>query len=283
MSQRVFVTGATGVLGRRVVPALVAAGHTVTAVVRSEPKADAVRAAGATPVWVDLFDRDAVRAAITNHDSVAVGGVPISMAHERIATTCRRAHNRGCGCRSGDRTVHPGIDHFPYVDRGDEWIDEQCERNYYWATESTVAAEAAAADVTAAGGVGIVLRFAMLMAPDSAHTRRFVAAAKRGLFALVGKAEGFTSFVHVDDAAAAVMAALDAPAGTFNVAEPDPVRRSTHRDALAGSVGHGCDPYPAWSNVPAAAPRTASPDRIASHRIASTARCDTVVTNYSLR
>ena len=71
MGQRVFVTGATGVLGRRVVPRLVEAGHTVTAVVRSEAKAEGVRAAGATPVLVDLFDRAALRAAIAGHDGIA--------------------------------------------------------------------------------------------------------------------------------------------------------------------------------------------------------------------
>ncbi len=247
MSQTVFVTGATGVLGRRVVPALVAAGHTVTAVVRSEAKADAVRAAGATPVWVDLFDRDAVRAAITNHDSIAqlATNIPTGpSAARRSAWRTNESLRRDAAPAIAGAAIEAGVGRFiqesitfPYVDGGDQWIDEQCERNYYWATDSTVAAEAAAADVTATGGVGVVLRFAMFMAPDSAHAHSFVSAAKRGLFALMGSAEGFTSFIHVDDAAAAVVAALDAPAGTYNVAEPDPVRRSTHRDALSGLVG----------------------------------------------
>ena len=60
MGQRVLVTGSTGVLGRRVLPRLVEAGHTVTAVVRSEAKAAAARASGATPVEIDLFDRRAM-------------------------------------------------------------------------------------------------------------------------------------------------------------------------------------------------------------------------------
>jgi nucleoside-diphosphate-sugar epimerase len=88
-----------------------------------------------------------------------------------------------------------------------------------------------------AGGVGIVLRFALFMAAESAHTQSFFNAAKRGLFALAGDPESFISFVHVDDAAGAVLAALDAPAGTYNVAEPDPVRRSAHRNMLATVVG----------------------------------------------
>ena len=97
MSQKVFVTGATGVLGRRVVPALVGAGHAVTAVVRSEAKASAARAAGATPVHVDLFDRDAIRTAIAGHDCVAhlathipSGPSAVRKAAWRINDTLRR-------------------------------------------------------------------------------------------------------------------------------------------------------------------------------------------------
>jgi nucleoside-diphosphate-sugar epimerase len=77
----------------------------------------------------------------------------------------------------------------------------------------------------------------MFMAPDSAHTRSTVDAAMRGVFALPGDADSFISFVHVEDAATAVIAALQAPAGTYNVAETDPVRRALHRRALAEAVG----------------------------------------------
>jgi nucleoside-diphosphate-sugar epimerase len=81
-----------------------------------------------------------------------------------------------------------------------------------------------------------VLRFALFMAADSAHTQNFVEAARQGRFTMSGPLDGFISLVDVDDAAAAVVAALDAPAGIYNVAEPDPVRRSAHRDALAAAV-----------------------------------------------
>ena len=67
---RVFVAGATGVLGHRAVRALVAAGHEVTAVVRSPAKAAFARSLGATPVEVSIFDPDALRAAASGHDVV---------------------------------------------------------------------------------------------------------------------------------------------------------------------------------------------------------------------
>jgi nucleoside-diphosphate-sugar epimerase len=245
--QTVFVTGATGVLGRRVVPRLVEAGHTVTAVARSEEKAAAVRAAGATPVYLDLFDRDAVRAAVAGHDTVAqlathipTGPAAADPSAWRVNESLRRDAAPAIAAAAGEAGVERFIQEsitFPYIDCGDEWIDEQCERVADRSPDASAVAEAAAAGVTAAGGVGIVLRFALFMAAESAHTQSFFNAAKRGLFALAGDPESFTSFVHMDDAAGAVLAALQAPAGTYNVAEPDPVRRSAHRKMLANVVG----------------------------------------------
>src|SRR5438093_1302966 len=61
---RVFVAGATGVIGRRLVPSLVEAGHDVTGMTRSETKSDALRAAGAEPVACDALDAVALRDAV---------------------------------------------------------------------------------------------------------------------------------------------------------------------------------------------------------------------------
>ena len=64
----------------------------------------------------------------------------------------------------------------------------------------------------------------------------FDAASKR-VFTMNGDPDGYVSLVHIDDAAAAVLAALDVPAGIYNVAEPNPVTRADHRRALAAVVG----------------------------------------------
>lgn len=277
MGQRVLVTGSTGVLGRRVVPRLAEAGHAVTAVVRSAGKADEVRAAGATPIEVDLFDRQAMRQALTGHDSVAHLATHIPTGPSALRRSAWRTNDslrRNAATTIAEAAVDAGVGRmiqesitFPYVDRGEEWIDEQCERDYYWVNESSAAAEAAAASVTAAGGAGIVLRFAMFMAADSAHTQSTVSAARKGLFAIVGALDAYLSFIHIDDAAAGVVAALDAPAGIYNLAEPEPVRRTQHRDALAELVGRT-----KLRHVPAVVERTGG-DVVSSlarsHRISS--------------
>jgi nucleoside-diphosphate-sugar epimerase len=276
MGQKVFVTGATGVLGRRLVPRLVDAGHEVTAVVRSEAKAVAVRAAGARPIEVDLFDQSALRVVLQGHDSVAqlATSIPTGRAaadpsawqvNDALRRQAAPAIARAATDAGVARYIQESIT-FPYVDGGDEWIDEAFERDDNPATESVATAEAAAHGVTNAGGVGIVLRFAMFMAPDSAHTTGFYSAAQRGVFTLIGALDGFVSFIHMDDAAAAVLAALDAPAGTYNVAEPDPVRRRAHREALAEAVGRSqLAPIPTPADAGAA--RLARSQRISARHL----------------
>ena len=69
---RVFIAGATGVIGVRLVPLLVADGHEVTGMTRSEQKADALRALGAEPTICDVYDADALREAVVSADADAV-------------------------------------------------------------------------------------------------------------------------------------------------------------------------------------------------------------------
>lgn len=243
---RVFVAGASGVLGRRVVPALVAAGHEVTANVRNPEAGQRAEQAGATQTTVDLFDLAATARIGADHDAV----VNVATAIPTGASAARRsgwamndrlrseasANLAASVARPGGRYVGESIT-FPYIDGGDRWIDERSERNYFWSNRSCIDAEDAVTTLTAAGGSGVVLRFAMFFADDSAHIEAARAAARRGIFALPGEPDGWISGIDIDDAAAAVVAALDAPAGIYNVAEPSPVRRADHADALARSVG----------------------------------------------
>jgi len=276
---KVFVTGATGVLGRRVIPRLIGAGHDVSAVTRSAAKSDQVRLAGAQPIDVDLFDHEAIASAVAGHDAVAhlATSIPTGASaavkrgwrmNDRLRRDASALLARAAVDAGVERYVQESIT-FTYVDRGDSWIDETVDCDYFWGNRTTVDAEAAARGVTDAGGVGVVLRFGMFMADDSAHMHTFAAMARRGVWGLFGDDERHVSFVDVDDAAAAVVAALDAPAGVYNVAEPDPVTRGEHRATLAAAVGRSH-----LRNLPSLVETVAGPSAESlarSHRISSEA------------
>lgn len=169
---------------------------------------------------------------------------------------------------SGTRYVGESIT-FPYVDGADAWIDETAERTFFSGNASTADAEQAAMSVV---GAGVALRFALFFADDSAQVEMFRSMARRGVFGLTGPADAFISWVHVDDAARAVVAALDAPAGIYNVAEPSPARRDEHAVALAAAVGRR-----RLRRIPAPVVRlggAALASLSRSHRVSSTALVD---------
>lgn len=246
MNMRVFVAGSSGVLGRRVVPALVANGHIVTANVRDAEARHRAEQAGAASTTIDLFDPEATEAIGASHDVV----VNIATSIPAVAAALRRsawamndrlrstasANLAAAMARSGGRYIGESIT-FPYADAGDDWIDEMHPRTYFWGNQTCLDAEAAALSVGEAGGIGVGLRFAMFHADDSAHTNMIRAVARRGIFGPPGSPNGPMSWIHIDDAAAAVVSALSAPSGIYNVAEPDPARRSDHAEALARAVG----------------------------------------------
>ena len=241
---RVFVTGATGVLGRRVLPMLVEQGHDVTAVSRG--RAEQVREAGAEPVQVDLFDAAALRAAIDGHDAVldlatAIPGTTRMLLpwawkdNDRLRS--QAAENAAGGAvAAGAKYVRESFG-LLYADAGEDWVREDFPVDPVSTTRSALHAEAAADRVTTAGGVGVALRFAMFYGPDSEHTVDQLETAARGLAPVFGDLDGFLPQIHLDDAASAVVAAMEAPAGIYNVVEDDPVRRRELVSVLEDLVG----------------------------------------------
>ena len=246
MSQRVFVSGSSGVLGRRVVPALIAAGHEVTANVRNEAVRRLVESVGAGADTVDLFDRAATARLGDTHDAVVHIATSIPTGASAVRRSAWTMNDRlrseaaanlaSAMAESGGRYVGESIT-FPYDDAGDDWITEAHPRSYFWGSRTCLDAEAASDTVTAAGGGGVCLRFAMFFADDSAHVQMIRALATRGIFGPPGAPEDRTSWIHIDDAASAVVAALGATTGIYNVAESDPARRHDHAMALATAVG----------------------------------------------
>jgi nucleoside-diphosphate-sugar epimerase len=244
---KVFLTGGTGVIGTRALPALVAAGHEVTAVARSGAKADLVRSMGATPVAVDLFDAAAVKAAVDGHEAVvnlATNIPPMSKAalakawatNERLRSEASNHLVDAALATGATRFVQESIA-FPYVDQGDAWIDEDTPLEHEGAFTGAADAEAAAARFTASGGTGVVLRFAQFHGPGSSHVEAFNAMARKRINPFVGDPDGYVSFVHADDAGTAAAAALAVPSGVYNVADDEPLTRREAGLAVAEALG----------------------------------------------
>jgi nucleoside-diphosphate-sugar epimerase len=242
---RVFVAGATGVLGKRAVRLLVEAGHDVTAVARTSEKSALVESLGAMPVTVDLFDPVAVKGVVAGHDvvinlathipRVSRAAMPGAWSeNDRIRRDMSRNLVDAALAAGATRYVQESIS-FAVQDGGDRWIDEDAPMAASAALASILDSEASAARFTASGGVGIVLRFGLFYGPDSHTTQDMLRLARRGIAGMFG-ADGYVTSINTDDAASAVVAALDAPAGIYNVGD-EPVTRRQFYDAVAAALG----------------------------------------------
>jgi nucleoside-diphosphate-sugar epimerase len=278
---RVFIAGATGVVGARTVALLVAAGHEVTGLARSAEKAGLLQRQGARAVQASLFDPDALGRAVAGHDAVVnlathipVGSAAISARawreDDQIRTEGSRILVDAALRHEVGRLVQEGVA-FVYPDRGDEWITEETvpEPNPR-SQAATMAATAHAARFTAGGGAGVLLRFGQLYGPDRASAEMLARARARKPVVL-GRPGGWLSPLCPADAAAAAAAALDCAPGIYNVAEP-PVRRSAWAAAIGAAAGTGpAKFYPALLQKlagPRAEPLTRS-QRVDSSRFAA--------------
>jgi nucleoside-diphosphate-sugar epimerase len=246
---KVFVAGATGVLGRRAVPAMIRRGHEVTGVARSPEKAELLRGFGATPVTVDLFDPEAVRRAVDGHDAVVHAATsiptPMRMAMPRAWSTNDRLRAEAtpilaeAASAAGVSVFVKESVTFSYADGGDRWLDESAPISPVTNLSSGLVAEGMAQRYTdpAANRRGIVLRYGMFYGPDSESTVAVVKAARRGIAAALGDRRAFASSIHTDDAATALAAALDLPAGIYNVVDDEPLTWEDYFAALAAAVG----------------------------------------------
>jgi nucleoside-diphosphate-sugar epimerase len=245
---KVFVAGGTGQVGRRAVLGLLAAGHHVTVMARTAPASEHLRRLGAVPVTASLFDTDALRRAVAGHDVVLnlATHIPVGSAAVRPAAWREDDRIRTEGSRTlVDAALHQGVGRFVqeavafiYPDRGDDWITERTVPAPNPRSQAaTMAATAQASRFSEAGGVGVVLRFGLFYGPDPASLDA-LARVRAGKPVVLGRAGGWLSPVHPEDAAAAVVAALGCPAGIYNVCEP-PVRRSDWAAAIGTAAGRG--------------------------------------------
>lgn len=276
---KVFVAGGTGVIGRRAVRQLIERGHDVSALVRSDAKAELARSLGATPVEASLFDGDAVRDAVVGHEVVvnlATHIPPVSKSasasawaeNDRIRTE-GAANLVDAALAAGARRYIQESLAFLYDDHGDEWIDESEPMATTAFTDGVAAAEAAAQRFADGGGDRVVLRFGQFYAPEASHSQSALKAAKRGWALIPGAPGNYLPSIAADDAAAAVVAAVDAPPGVYNIVDSDPVTRGEWGQIMAGAVGRRrLHPMPRLASKMAArrAPNMVSSQRVSNRR-----------------
>jgi len=243
---RIFVAGGTGVLGQPTVRLLVAVGHDVTVVARSREREPLVRELGATPVVIDIFDADAVDKAVAGHQVVANLATHIPRASRMAVPSAWKDNDRirtegstnladAALAAGADRFVQESIA-FLYEDAGDAWITEDSPIQPTANLASAPVAEANAARVAESGAIGVVLRFAQFYGSDSHTTLDAIRFAERRVAGGFGR-RTYVSSITTDDAAAAVVAALEAPSGTYNVGDDEPVTRQEYAAVLAAAVG----------------------------------------------
>jgi nucleoside-diphosphate-sugar epimerase len=254
---RVFFAGASGVIGPRLLPLLAEAGHDVVALTRTPAKAEGLAAAGAEPVVCDVLDADALRDAVVAAKPEAVvhhlTDLPQRMTPnemkagleatnrvrtEGTANLIAAAREAGAG-----RIVAQSIA-FAYAPKPSGLYDES-DPLYVDAPPPGGEGAAAVAElerqVTNADGIdGLALRFGFWYGPNTSYAPNgyFAEEMRRRRLPIVGGGSAVWSFVHVDDVAAATVAALERGApGVYNVTDDDPAPAREWIPAYAQALG----------------------------------------------
>lgn len=256
---RIFVAGATGAVGRRLVPLLIRRGHEVVGTTHRAEKADAVRALGAEPAVLDPLNRDEVMAAVVAakpevvvHQLTALSGPPDLRRFDRYFAMTNRLRTEGTdhllaaaqavGTR---RFVAQSFTGWPNERTGGPVKTEEdpIDPRPTTASRETVAAirHVESAVASAAPGIeGVVLRYGVFYGPGNALGAggQLLAMVRKRQLPVVGGGTGIWSFLHVDDAAAATAVAIERGApGPYNVVDDDPAPVREWLPYLAQVIG----------------------------------------------
>ena len=255
MVMRVFVAGGTGVLGRRLVPQLVARGHQVTATTTSAAKLDLLGQLGAAGVVMDGLDAASVGEAVAAaqpdtivHQMTAIGpahaGQPDIKHIDRWFATTNRLRTEGTDHLLAAAEA-AGVAHFAaqsYASwngiRTGGWV--KTEEDPLDPGDGTITHAGAVAirhvEDAVLGAGGAVLRYGGFYGPGATDDQ--VELVRKRQFPLVGRGTGYSSWVHLDDAASAsVLAVEQKVSGVFNIVDDEPAPASEWLPYLAACAG----------------------------------------------
>ncbi len=258
---RIFLAGATGAIGSRLTPMLVAAGHEVFASTRTPAKAERLREAGAQPVILDALKREAVietvAAAAPQTVIHMITSLPRQIDLRRLprelavndrlredgtrdlVAAAQQAGAKRLIAQSAAFLYMPlaGIAGRPPLRSEEDPLNFEAPKPLM---RSINALHMLEHTVRSADGIdGVVLRFGWLYGPGTSLSRdgATVEQVRRRQLPILGGGGAVWSFVHVDDAARAVIAALQAPRGVYNVVDDEPAPVREWLPELARAVG----------------------------------------------
>jgi nucleoside-diphosphate-sugar epimerase len=253
---RVFLAGASGAIGRPLVPRLLAAGHELTGMTRSEESAERIRAAGAQATVVDVFDREALRAAVSESGAEVVIH-QLTALPERMSFRDKQLYQATNRLRSeGTRNLmeaarSAGVRRF--IAQSIAFIYEST--GGFVKTEEDATMKDAPAPfgeglrilrqlertVTSAEDLeGLVLRYGFFYGPGTHYgdDGMYASEVRRRRLPVVGAGTGVTSFIHVDDAADATVAAVERGApGIYNITDDEPAPMHEWLPVYAAAAG----------------------------------------------
>jgi nucleoside-diphosphate-sugar epimerase len=255
---KVLLAGATGVMGRHLVPRLVAAGHDVTGITRTEGKRDALRALGATPVVADALDADAVARVVAEAEPEAIihqlTAIPASLDirhFDRDFALTNRLRTEGtdhllaAGQAVGVRRFiaqsyagWPAARTDGAVKTEDDPLDPHPAAAMRETHDAIRHVEQAVAGAT--WTEGIVLRYGGFYGPGTSldEDGEQVELIRKRRYPVVGDGGGVWSFVHIEDAADATVAALErGRRGVYNIVDDEPAPVAEWLPAVARGLG----------------------------------------------
>jgi 2-alkyl-3-oxoalkanoate reductase len=253
---KIFVAGASGAIGKQLVPLLVDAGYEVVGTTTSAGKADDLRALGAEPVVLDLLDAEAVGRAVAEtapdvvvHEATALAptGGNLRKFDEAFAQTNRLRTEGTDNLLAAAKAV--GVPKFiaqsyagwPYAREGAAVKDEEAplDDNPVENAKETIAAIRHLEERVVAAD-GIVLRYGGFYGPGTslAVGGEMLEAIRKRMFPVVGSGTGMASFIHIADAARATLAAIErGEPGLYNIVDDEPAPASEWLPYLADAVG----------------------------------------------
>jgi nucleoside-diphosphate-sugar epimerase len=239
---KIFLAGATGVVGRLLLPLLVEAGHKVVGTTRSAERTKQIAAAGGRPVVADALDREAIftallaeRPDVVIHQLTDLSERDFS-GNSRLRIEGTRNLVDAALAAGAHRMIAQSISWIYVPGHGPAHEDEPLDLGAPPPRNQTVAAVQSLEEAVAQMPVGVVLRYGLLYGPGTWYSRDGLVSQQMRRGEIVAT-DGVASFLHVTDAAQAAAQALEWPAGVVNIVDDAPAKGTDWAPVYAGLVG----------------------------------------------